>query len=101
MNKPDILPTLPGQPEKSVQVSTAPRALIYQSGPVSAADSQHPTIQPTRPARPVEAAPYVDPYLFETGYYASPAEQVELTRTAATRIQLRADVENARPKRRK
>lgn len=43
---------------------------------------------------------YVDPYLFETGYYASQAEQLELTRTAASRIRLRAEVESARPKRR-
>lgn len=54
---------------------------------------------PTHPADFTGASAYVDPYLFETGSYASPAEYEALTRMAATRIQLRADVESARPKR--
>lgn len=99
MNKPDMLPMLPGQPIKSTQAATAPQALTHQPALVNAASSQ-PVILPTRPARHQDATAYVDPYLFETGYYASPAEQAELTRTAASRIQLRADAENARPKRR-
>ena len=99
MNKPDILPMLPGQPAKSSQVSAAPKALVHQPAPVDAVSSQV-AIPPTRLAQPVAAPEYVDPYLFETGYYASPAEEQELARTAASRIRLRAEVENARPKRR-
>lgn len=99
MNKPDVLPMLPGLPSKSNQAA-APKALIHQPVPVSAASGQA-AIAPTRPVKRQSASSYVDPYLFETGYYASLAEQEELTRTAAPRIQLRADAENARPKRRR
>lgn len=102
MNKPGMLLLLSGQPEKSSQVVTAPSAVGYQPTPMNAGSSRA-VIPATRPAQAASASVYVDPYLFETGYYASQAEQAEqeeLTRTAASRIQLRADVENARPKRR-
>lgn len=99
MNKPGMLLLLSGQPEKSSQVVTAPSAVGYQPTPMNAGSSRA-VIPATRPAQAASASVYVDPYLFETGYYASQAEQEELTRTAASRIQLRADVENARPKRR-
>ena len=99
MNKPNILPTLPGSPATSGQAASAPSALVQRSAPVNAAASRA-AIPATRPTAQQADTAYVDPYLFETGYYASQAEQLELTRTAASRIQLRAEVENARPKRR-
>ena len=99
MNKPDILPMLPGSPAPGGQAVSAPSALVQRSAPVNAAASRA-AILATRPTAQQIVAAYVDPYLFETGYYVSQAEQVELTRTAAARIQLRAEAENARPKRR-
>lgn len=99
MNKPDIPPMLPGSPSTQPKQATKPSALVRQVGPVDSASVQ-PLILPTRPVPPTKAAEYVDPYLFETGYYASRAEYEELSHTAATRIQLRAEVENAPVKRR-
>lgn len=100
MNKPDILPMLPGPSTTSGQIAHAPSAFVQP--PVSTkVVNNRAAIPPIRPAQQAAAPEYVDPYLFETGYYVSPAEQQELTRTAAARIQLRAEVENARPKRRK
>jgi len=43
---------------------------------------------------------YVDPYLFETGYFSSREEHDQLMATAETRIQLRKDVEEAPKKKR-
>ncbi len=99
MNKPDVLPMLPGQPGKSGRVAAAPKALIHQPAPMNAASHQA-AIAPTHPVQHRDASAYVDPYLFETGYYTRRAEPEELARAAASRIQLRADAENARPKRR-
>lgn len=99
MNKPEIPSMLPSPPATSGRVVPVPQALVQQSAPVDAVRKQG-SIPPTRPTSRVGTSAYVDPYLFETGYYASPAEHEALTRTAASRIQLRADVENARPKRR-
>lgn len=99
MNKPDILPMLPGQPVISGQTIPAPQALVPQVLPANAVRKRAPIV-PTRPAVQADTLAYVDPYLFETGYYASPAEYEALTRTAASRIRLRADVENVRVKRR-
>lgn len=99
MNKPDALPMLPSQPAISGQAIPAPQAVVQQSPPVAAVQKQV-IIPPTRATRHSDAiAPYVDPYLFETGYYASPTEYEALSRTAASRILFRADAENARPKR--
>ena len=97
MNKPDIPPMLPGPPSPGSSPTPTPKALVNQPIPVSAALKGTP-IPPTPPTRYAGIPTYVDPYLFTTGYYASPAEYEELSRTAATRIQLRADAENARPK---
>lgn len=98
MNKPEIPPMLPGLPNSGGQPATAaPKALVRQPGPVGA---MSPSVSPIRPAAHTGTPTYVDPYLFETGYYASRAEYEELLQTATSRIQLRADVENARPKRR-
>ncbi len=99
MNKPEIPPMLPSPPATSGRAVPAHLALVQQSAPVDAVQKQG-SIPPTRPTSRVGTPAYVDPYLFETGYYASPAEYAALTRTASSRIQLRADVENARPKRR-
>lgn len=95
MNKPDIPPMLPGPHNPGSSPQPAPKALVNQPVPVSAALQGTP-IPPTAPTQHAGTPTYVDPYLFATGYYASPAEYQELSRTAATRIQLRADVENAR-----
>lgn len=95
MNKPDIPPMLPGPHNPGSSPQPAPKALVNQPVPVSAALQGTP-IPPTAPTQHAGTPTYVDPYLFATGYYASPAEYQELARTAATRIQLRADVENAR-----
>ena len=100
MNKPDILPMLPSSPATSGQIAHAPSAFVQQPVSTKVVNSRA-AVPPTRPAQQVDAAAYVDPYLFETSYYASPAEQQALSNTAASRIRLRADVENARPKRRK
>lgn len=89
---------LPSQPANSGQAIPAPQALVQQAPPTNTAQKRTP-IPPTRPAAYTAAPAYVDPYLFETGYYASPAEHEALSRTAASRIQLRAEAENARPKR--
>ena len=97
MNKPDIPPMLPGPPSPGSSSQPAPKALVNQPVPVSAALQGTP-IPPTPPTQHAGTPTYVDPYLFATGYYSSPAEYQELSRTAATRIQLRADVENARSK---
>ena len=77
------------------------KALVQQPAPLNSVSGQ-PPIAPTPPASHAggPASAYVDPYLFESGYYASRAEYNELQRTAPSRIRLRADVENARPKRR-
>jgi hypothetical protein len=99
MNKPDISPMLPGSFSTQPQPATSPSALVQQVRPVDSVEGQ-PAILPTRPASLTKLAEYVDPYLFDTGYYASRAEYEELSRTAATRIQLRADVENAPAKKR-
>jgi hypothetical protein len=99
MNKPDIPPMLPGSLSTQSQPVTSPSAVVRQVGPVDSIGGQ-PAILPTRPAPLTKAAEYVDPYLFDTSYYASRAEYEELSRTAATRIQLRADVENVPAKRR-
>ena len=99
MNKPDILPVLPGSPATSGQVAQVPSAFVQSPVSAQVANSRA-AAPPTRPASQAAAPEYVDPYLFETGYYASPAEEHELSRTAASRIRLRAEVENARPKRR-
>jgi tripartite-type tricarboxylate transporter receptor subunit TctC len=99
MNKPDIPPMMPGSPLTQPQQATNPSALVRQVGPVDSA-SEQPLILPTRPASPAKTIEYVDPYLFETGYYASQAEYEALSHTAITRIQLRAEVENAPIKRR-
>lgn len=83
MNKPDILPMLPGLPAAKLPACPVPwcsRRFLIDAATSRAA------IPATRPAPQVDTAAYVDPYLFETGYYASPAEQQELTRTAASRI---------------
>ena len=100
MKKPDIPPMHPGMPPVGNQPSQPVKALVHQPIPINAASSRStiPSVAPAAFSGPV--APYVDPYLFETGYYASQAEYNELQRTAAARIQLRAEVENARPKRR-
>ncbi len=100
MNKPDSLPMLPGPAATSGQVAHAPSAFVQPSVAASAVSSRA-AVPPTRPSPPAPAPEYVDPYLFETGYYASPAEYEELARTTASRLRLRADVENARPTRRK
>lgn len=98
MNKPETPPMLPGLLNSGGQPATAaPKALVRQPGPVSA---MSPSVSPTRPAAHIGTPAYVDSYLFEAGYYASRAEYEELSQTAASRIQLRADVENAQPKRR-
>lgn len=99
MNKPNILPMLPSSPATSGQAASVPSALVQQPVPINAVDSRA-AIPATHPAQQVNTTAYVDPYLFETGYYASLPEQQELTRTAAARIRLRAEVENAQPKRR-
>lgn len=75
--------------------SNAPTAFV--SGGTSA---RHP--QPAPPASSAgEPATgyYVDPYLFETGFFVSRAEEQALTRSSADRVQLREEAE-ARPKRR-
>jgi hypothetical protein len=100
MNKPDILPMLPGSPASSDQVVHAPSAFVQQPVSTKVANSRA-AILPTRPAQQAATPEYTDPYLFETGYYASLAEQQELARTTAARLQLRAEVEHARPKRQK
>jgi hypothetical protein len=97
MNKPDIPPMLSGSPSPSSSPTPAPKALVNQPIPVGAALKGTP-IPPTPLTQHAGSSTYVDPYLFAAGYYASPSEYQELSRTAATRIQLRADVENARPK---
>ncbi len=99
MNKPEVPPMLPGLPATKGPAATLPKALIHQPKPVNTATGR-PPIRTTRPARPAEGTEYVDPYLFETGYYASQAEYEELSRTTASRIRSRAEVENAKPKRR-
>jgi hypothetical protein len=99
MNKPEIPPMLPGSLSTQPQPATSPSALVQQVGPVDSVGGQ-PSILPTRPAPLTKPAEYVDPYLFDTGYYASRAEYEELSRTAATRIQLQADVEDAPTKKR-
>ena len=90
---------LPGPPATGGQVGHAPSAFVQPPVSTKVATSRA-AVPPTRPVQQATTSEYVDPYLFETGYYASPAEQQELARTAATRIRLRAEVENARPKRR-
>ncbi|RPD44341.1 hypothetical protein DNI29_21790 [Hymenobacter sediminis] len=45
--------------------------------------------------KPVTEPNYVDPYLFETGYYESRAEHEELLARPASTIQLREGVANA------
>jgi hypothetical protein len=97
MNKPDIPPMLPGPPSPGSSSQPVPKALVNQPAPVSAALQGTP-IPPTPPTRHAGIPTYVDPYLFATGYYTSHAEFQELSRTAGSRIQFRADVENARPK---
>lgn len=97
MNKPEI-PPLPGMLVTN-NPATTPKAVVHQPAPVGEAASQH-RVSPTRPAAPAKTAPYVDPYLFETGYYASRAEYEELSRTVGDRIQLRAEAEKAPTKRR-
>jgi hypothetical protein len=92
MNKPDMLPLLPGSPASSGQVAHAASAFVQPLVSTKVVNSRA-AILPTRPAQQVDTPEYVDPYLFETGYYASLAEQQELSRTAAARIQLRAEVE--------
>lgn len=52
------------------------------------------------PRRPATEPNYVDPYLFETGYYESRAEYEELMARPQTKIQLREDVENTPKKKR-
>lgn len=44
---------------------------------------------------------YVDPYLFQSGFYESPAEYEELHKNAEQNIKLRAEVEFAKPARRR
>jgi len=112
MNKPLLPPTLP-IPELAPAAAAKPQALVRQPAPVRRAAqraaiaptpmdraAQRAAIAPLPPAQRPGSAPYVDPYLFETGYYASRAEHDELTRTAPARLRLRADAEPARPKRR-
>lgn len=96
MRNPEMLPGAPAAPQPA---TTTPSSLVRQGNPVNSGGRQ-PRIQPTRPVAASKAAEYVDPYLFEMGYYASRAEYEELARTATPRIQLRADVENTPPKRR-
>ncbi|RZK28467.1 MAG: hypothetical protein EOO61_22020 [Hymenobacter sp.] len=98
MNKPDILPLLPGLPTTSSQTTT-PKAVAQQPSPVGALANQN-RIPPTRLVDSVGVTAYVDPYLFETGYYASRAEYEELSRTSNDRIQLRGDAEQMLAKRR-
>lgn len=101
MNKPSLPLLIPGNLPGGSARTTDPAALVQQPFPTGQA-SRRGVVAPTAPVSFRQAAaPYVDPYLFETGYYASPAEYQELTRTAAARITLRADAEHARPKRRK
>ena len=100
MKKPDVPPMFSGAPPAGNQSGQSVKAVVQQPVSVDAASGRA-SIPPVPPASftgPV--APYVDPYLFETGYYASQAEYNELQRPAASRIRLRAEVENARPKRR-
>jgi len=101
MKKTDIPPMLPGLPPAGNHPGHPAKAVVQQPAPVSAV-SGRPPIPPTPPAAHAGSPTktYVDPYLFETGYYASQAEYNELQRTAASRIRLRAEVENAKPKRR-
>ena len=99
MNKPDISPMLPGLPPAGSQPVQAPKALVRQPAPTNTSGSRA-AVPPTPPAAQAGATPYVDPYLFETGYYASRAEYEELARTAPARIRLRAEAEHARPRRR-
>lgn len=99
MNKPNIPPMLPSQ--EGISSAVAPKMVVRQPSQVSQA-ALHPPVAPTRPAQHAGiVTAYVDPYLFETGYYASRAEYEELSRTAPARLQLRADIENAPPKRKK
>ena len=92
---------LPGLPPAGSQPGQSTKAIVHQPAPVNAMSGRLP-IAPTPPTAHAgtPAEPYVDPYLFESGYYASRAEYNELQRTATSRIRLRAEVENARPKRR-
>lgn len=99
MNKPAISPTLPGAAPAGKQALQAPSAFVQQPTPVNAQAGQ-PPVAPARPAQQAAVPEYVDPYLFATGYYDSPAEYEALSRTGATRLRLRADVEKAKPKRR-
>ncbi|UOQ99510.1 hypothetical protein MUN81_08465 [Hymenobacter sp. 5317J-9] len=100
MKKPEIPPMHLVSPAKGQQFGHPVKAVVQQPVPAGAVSSG-PGIPSVPPAAFAGAAgPYVDPYLFETGYYASQAEYNELQRTAASRIRLRADAENAHPKRR-
>lgn len=100
MNKPDIQLMRPGPPATNGQGASLPNALVHQTAPANSVGSRT-AVPPTRPAQQAGGPEYVDPYLFETGYYASQAEYQALSSTATSRIQLRAEAENARPKRRK
>lgn len=105
MKKPEVpssFPTEPGfsdKPEFSGRSIPVPQALKGQPVPTSALSNRG-AMPPTRPAYHLGNPEYVDPYLFETGFYASPAEYEKATQNAAAHIQLRADVENAPVKRR-
>ena len=67
--------------------------------PTARMEAVRPAATPASPI-PAAAPPYVDPYLFEVGYYASRAEYEDLTRTEGTRIQLRAEAEKSPSRRR-
>ena len=73
-------------------------AQIYQPAPKANTTSgparrPAPTLQPVPPN-------YVDPYLFESGFFTDKQEHEQLMATAETRLQLRKDVEEA-PKRKR
>ncbi|RPD43656.1 hypothetical protein DNI29_23250 [Hymenobacter sediminis] len=81
----------------SVGTAAAMGPVIYQA---STQQEVREVVRRALPQEPVAEPNYVDPYLFETGYYESRAEYEELMARPPSTIQLREDVENILKKKR-